>query len=296
VSRFCSHGISNHSGKSTGSVFSPERPISDDAGIVESRKEELTAITFPTLSACPDVRHAVFTRHGGTSRGTFSTLNVGLGVGDDISYVKQNRELISQYMMEGELVFVNQVHGDGILVFSENSHHTSWGRGNRPLVGDAMVTDIPGKNLVIQVADCQPVLLHDPVRKVVANVHSGWKGSIQNIIGKTINVMCKIFFSDPQDIIACIGPSLGPCCGEFINYREEIPRHFWKYMDDNRHFNFWAVSADQLRDAGVCSHRVAVSGICTVCCSDRFFSFRTEKTTGRFAAVIGLKTKSESTR
>ncbi len=97
--------------------------------------------------------------------------------------------------------------------------------------GDAMITDAPGQSLVIQTADCQAVLIYDPVRKAVANIHSGWRGSIQNIIGLTVQAMIKEFDSDPKNLLAGIGPSLGPCCAEFIHYRTEIPKAFWSYKN-----------------------------------------------------------------
>jgi len=154
---------------------------------------------------------------------------------------------------------------------------------------DAMITDIKKRSLVIQVADCQSILMYDPVRQVIANVHSGWRGSIKNIIGRTISVMEKEFDSKPGNIVTGITPSLGPCCSEFVNYKDEIPENFWKYKDGSDYFDFWAISVNQLCDAGVLKKNIYLSEICTRCNTDLFFSFRGEGTTGRFAAVIGLR-------
>ncbi|MDY0223311.1 MAG: polyphenol oxidase family protein, partial [Desulfobacterium sp.] len=145
--------------------------------------------------------------------------------------------------------------------------------------------------LVIQVADCQPVLLLDPVKKVVANIHSGWRGSIQNIIGRSVDAMVDNFGSDPQTILAGIGPSLGPCCSEFVNYTREIPEHLWIYKDEKEHFNFWRISADQLTERGLKPENITLAGICTRCAADTFFSYRDNNTTGRFAAVIKLEAR-----
>ena len=153
---------------------------------------------------------------------------------------------------------------------------------------DAMVTDIYGRNLVIQIADCQAVLLYESSRRVIANVHCGWRGSIQNIIGRTVTTMEQHFGCRPNRILAGIGPSLGPCCAEFINYSKEIPMKFWQYKGLNQHFDFWSLSRDQLKAAGVAEINIESSGICTRCHTDDFFSYRAERTTGRFAAVIGL--------
>jgi hypothetical protein len=155
-------------------------------------------------------------------------------------------------------------------------------------VGDAMVTDRAGKLLVVQVADCQPVLLFDPERRVVANIHSGWRGSIANVAGRTLQVMRERFECSARDVLAGVGPSLGPCCAEFVNYRDEIPRELWGYRRDSVYFDFWAVTRDQLMAAGVPAEHIHTSGMCTKCHTDRFFSYRGERRTGRFPAVIGI--------
>jgi hypothetical protein len=100
--------------------------------------------------------------------------------------------------------------------------------------------------------------------------------------------MGEVFDCRTRDIIAGIGPSLGPCCAEFVNYANEIPPTFWKYKDALDHFDFWSLSRDQLRDAGLQSENICLSNLCTRCNTDRFFSYRGEGITGRFAAVIGL--------
>jgi YfiH family protein len=132
-------------------------------------------------------------------------------------------------------------------------------------------------------------MVYDPVRRVVANIHSGWRGSIGNIIGRTLQEMTAAFGTAAGDVVAGIGPSLGPCCAEFVHYRKEIPRSFWPYKNADHHFNFWAISHDQLCEAGVPTEHIFASQLCTRCHTDRFFSYRGEGTTGRFAAVIGLR-------
>lgn len=267
-------------------------------------------LEFPNFARCSGIRHGVFTRNTGKSSGPFQSLNVSFGIGDDDHNVRENRSIISRCMEGKDLVFAEQVHGIRVMTFTKGSKasyglnvfldegHSKIPEGliggfdsdsERKLIGDALVTNIPKKFLVVQVADCQSILMHDPVRQVVANVHSGWRGSINNIIGRTIKAMEKNFGSISSDIIAGIGPSLGPCCAEFVNYEKEIPQAYWKYKDDRDHFDFWSVSCDQLCEAGVLIENVDVSRLCTKCDPDRFYSFRGEGTTGRFATIIGLK-------
>jgi YfiH family protein len=262
------------------------------------------------------VIHGIFTRLGGQSTGPFSSLNVGLSTGDSREMVEKNRQLVADALGIGPEVYLNQIHSNKVLVLKRSMdgqfRHAATCTSTQDTIqstidgqpsdfsnyncqtADAMVTDIPGLALVIQVADCQPIFLVDPVKKVVANIHSGWKGSIQNILGKTIDEMVNNFGSTPQTILAGIGPSLGPCCSEFINYSREIPEHLWKYKDEKDHFDFWRISVDQLTGKGLKSENITLAGICTRCAADTFFSYRHNTTTGRFAAVIKLETVLEN--
>jgi len=280
--------------------------------MIAKQKNGVSFFEFPKLAGLSGMLHGIFTRNNGKSKGPFRSLNVSFGVGDNDQTVLENRTIISRCINVKDLFYLNQVHGTRIIVFSKDHYFYRVfdaddclkGESKEILGGltdtfglepeyrfeaDAIVTDIPGKFLVIQVADCQSVLIYDPVQEVVANVHSGWRGSINNIIGCTLKVMENSFGCRSRDMVAGVGPSLGPCCAEFINYKKEIPEAFWKYKNDTNHFDFWSISRDQLCEAGVLLENVDLSRMCTKCDSNRFFSFRREGTTGRFAALIGLK-------
>ncbi|MBE9544964.1 MAG: peptidoglycan editing factor PgeF [Proteobacteria bacterium] len=244
---------------------------------------------FENLAQFSGIDHGIFTRNTGHSQPPFASLNVGYGIGDEDKAVARNRELISAIMDTGEMTYIHQVHGREIAVLGRDQKTKNFPVATCPLIADAVVTDRPENYLVIQVADCQSVLMYEPTRQVVANVHSGWRGSIQNIIGRTVDTMKHHFGCRPDAILAGIGPSLGPCCAEFINYKTEIPKEFWRYKDPDIHFDFWAISSDQLINAGVLEENIASSQMCTRCRTEDFFSYRAEKTTGRFAAVIGLR-------
>ena len=257
--------------------------------LISAKKNGTSFLQFPNLARFPDIRHGVFTRKNGYSKTPYKSLNTSYSNGDDSRNVKLNRLVISKCFDGNELVFARQVHGSKAVVFANKSILL---KNKLPDVipeCDAMITDIKKRSLVIQVADCQSILLYDPVREVIANVHSGWRSSIKNIIGRTISTMEKEFDSKPGNIVTGISPSLGQCCAEFVNYKDEIPEKFWKYKDDSNHFDFWTISSDQLCDAGVLKKNIYLSEICTRCNTDLFFSFRGERTTGRFASVIGLK-------
>jgi YfiH family protein len=244
---------------------------------------------FENLAQFSGVDHGIFTRNAGHSQAPFASLNVSYGIGDEDKAVARNRELISGVMGTGEMTYIRQVHGREVAVLGCDQKAENSPVAPQALIADAVVTDRSENYLVIQVADCQSVLMYEPVRRVVANVHSGWRGSIQNIIGCTVDAMKQYFGCSPDDILAGIGPSLGPCCAQFINYETEIPKEFWDYKDPDDHFDFWAISTDQLMKAGVRERNIESSQMCTRCRTEEFFSFRAEKTTGRFASVIGLK-------
>jgi len=252
------------------------------------RKEGLAFLQFPALEAFSDICHGVFTRLGGASRGPHASLNVSYGVGDKDSQVAANRERIARCLGADRLVFVKQRHGRRVWAI-RNGNEPQGSSNAQPPIADAMVTRLTGHVLVIQVADCQPVFIFDPRRRVVANIHSGWRGSIENVIGHTVHVMTQEYHCRSADMVATIGPSLGPCCAEFIHYREEIPPELWRYKDHRDHFDFWKASKDQLVEAGLSPSKVAVTEYCTRCRTDLFFSYRGEGETGRFAAVIGLR-------
>jgi len=230
--------------------------------------------------------HAMFARSGGVSAFPFAGLNLSYGVGDAPEAVKVNRQLVKQCLGLEYLVSAQQVHGDLVIITDDIQQDTE-------LPGcDGLITSQPGVGLLIQQADCQAVQLHDPIQGVVAAVHSGWRGSVFNITGKTVAIMQDHYGVNPADLRAVISPSLGPCCAQFINYLQELPGslHCWQVKPD--YFDFWAITRSQLAEAGLPEEQVETVGICTSC-SRSFFSYRRavrqgDGTTGRNGSVIAL--------
>jgi polyphenol oxidase len=248
----------------------------------------LRYLQFPALAVLPHYFHAIFLRDADPSQGAGIPFNLGLGCGTSDALVWANRQRMLSHWGNPTGVFARQVHGVEVGIW-EADEEKQPRKNTVQLNGDALITHRSLSALVIQVADCQPVILIDPVRQAVANVHSGWRGSIQNIIGHTIAAMTSRFGSRPADLMAGIGPSLGPCCAEFINYRQELPESCWRYRMPGDRFNFWQLSVDQLSMAGVLAHHISVAGICTKCNPHLFFSYRAEQQTGRFASIVGIK-------
>jgi polyphenol oxidase len=240
---------------------------------------------FHGLSAHNELTHRVYTRHNGCSRPPYNSLNVSYAVGDDPLAVDSNIQTIRHNMGADRVIYMNQQHGDTVISLKDSLEAAP----DLVFEADALITDIPGIAIMVKQADCQGIILFDPVKKVVAVVHSGWKGSVKNIAGRALEKMCMEFGSIPEDIIAGIGPSLGPCCAEFTTYEEILPLHFRDYMRGKAHFDFWAITEMQLMDSGLKKDNIEKAGLCTRCNPDQFFSYRGECRTGRFATVAMIK-------
>jgi polyphenol oxidase len=236
------------------------------------------------LAHLPGVAHGFFTRQGGVSAGAYRSLNVSRAVGDCGESVGENLRRMQQALGLDEMAAADQVHGGRAAVITslEQARET-----DIPEV-DILVTTVPSLGLLIKQADCQAVMLYDPVHRVAANVHCGWRGQIANVLGETVRLLESRFGTRPADIYAAIGPSLGPCCAEFINFRRELPPELWGYQVRPTYFDLWQLSFDQLTAAGLSPARLEVAGLCTRCGAEDFFSYRRDRVTGRQGAVIGL--------
>lgn len=226
---------------------------------------------------------AFFCRLGGESHPPFDSLNLSYGVGDEAGLVARNRHLVKVALGLDSLQSARQVHGDRILAIREPSPGDGEDDGY-----DALITNQPGVGIMVQQADCQAVVLYDPTARVVANVHVGWRGSVANILAKTMQRLRDDFAADPCRVKAAISPSLGPCCAEFVNSQAELPEAFQAYQVRPAYFDFWAITRQQLREAGVLPDHILTTGVCTRC-SSIHFSYRREGRTGRSATVVALR-------
>ncbi len=233
------------------------------------------------LSTVDGLFHGFFCRSGGVSRGVFSSLNVAYSVGDDIRNVKQNIEIVKSISGFRKIVQCHQVHGTEVIFCDELQDGSI-------CQGDVLVSSTPGLGLMIKTGDCQAIFIVDPVRKAVAAVHCGWRGLVKNAVKHAVSALVEKFNSCPSDLIAAIGPSLGPCCAEFVNYTREFPQSFWKYHIGQKHFDLWEISRAQLIECGLSPDNIDITGWCTKCNPELFFSYRRKKISGRMAAVVGF--------
>jgi YfiH family protein len=244
----------------------------------------LECYRLPLLAAFPEVAHGFFTRRGGVSSGPYASLNLSFAVGDQPTGVAANRRLVQRALELATLASAAQVHGSREAVVAASPTQAR----EIPEV-DILMTRQAGVGLLIKQADCQAVMFYDPVRRVVANVHCGWRGQVQNLLGRAVSRLQEMFGSRPGDLYAGLGPSLGPCCAEFRHFRQEFPPHLWDYQVRPTYFDLWRLSCDQLVAAGLKPEKIQVAGLCTRCAPARFFSFRRDRTTGRQGAVIALR-------
>lgn len=239
----------------------------------------------PMLAGLPEVVHGFFTRQGGASSGPYHSLNVSLAVGDRREAVAENLSRMRQALGLARLAGAAQVHGGRAAVITSPEQARE---EDIPAV-DILVTTVPGLGLLIKQADCQAVMFFDPVHRVVANVHCGWRGQVLNLLGEAVRLLQSRFGTRPADLYAAVGPSLGPCCAEFRNFRREFPPDLWTYQVRPAYFDLWRLSRDQLIAAGLLLSRLELAGLCTRCGGDDFYSYRRDKITGRQGALIALK-------
>lgn len=251
----------------------------------DKSSNDLFYYCFPGLSGYSSLCHRVFTRKGGVSKHPYKSLNISHSVKDNPDDVDQNLLLAQESTGAKQLVHMSQQHGKKVISLKKDK------TPDLEIVfeADAIITDMTSVAIMVKQADCQGVILFDPIKSVVSVVHSGWKGSVQNILGETVNRMKKDFDCLPENILAAIGPSLGPCCSEFKAYNQIFPAHFKKHMVQENYFDSWEISKMQLVNAGLEKKSIEKSNICTKCNTDIFFSYRAEDITGRFATVAMLR-------
>lgn len=244
----------------------------------------------------------VTTRHGGVSTGAYGSLNLGGHVGDGPAAVAENRRRLAAALGVDKLTVADQKHTARVAVVDGRLA----GRGHDGVADaaaafpatDAMITDLPDVALTILVADCAPVVLHDPVRRAVAVAHSGRVGTIKGVIPETINAMTAAFGSAPADLLIGIGPAIGAASYEIgateasqvsAASGEAGARLLTPTRPGHATFDLVAAIRAQLSAAGVPEGNVHDMAIDTRASTDDFFSDRAARPCGRFAAVAVLR-------
>jgi len=183
--------------------------------MIKRRTNSVSLWLFESLLGYGEIKHFISSRTGGSSCRPWDSLNLSFNTLDDAKAVLDNRQHLSEALQIPltSITTAKQVHGRHVRILSRSLK----GRGACDYHSainstDAMVTDVPGICPVVLLADCVPILMYDPSKRVVGVVHAGWKGTLGTIAQKTVEIFRKDFGSMPEEIIACIGPSIGPCC------------------------------------------------------------------------------------
>jgi len=249
------------------------------------------------------VINAFTTRTGGISRTPFNNLNLSYNVGDEENRVAENRKMIFNALNLDyrTAVTAQQAHKEQIsLIRKEDKGKGAFKYSKAIAQTDAFITDIPSIPLIMCYADCVPVFILDPVKKVIALIHSGRKGTELELTLKTLFKMKKIFNTNPHSCLSAIFPSIGPCC---YNIKEENKiNDYWLNEDkynsvpislqnkSGRSLDLRKANYGQLIQGGLEGKNIFVNKICTADHPELFFSYRRDKgNTGRMAAIFMLK-------
>jgi len=300
----------------------------------------LQIVEAPALAKLPWLLHGFSTRPGGTSElkalrdgqdTTEKVLNLGFTDWDTRERVRDNRDKFFRAIGGSKMrvVALRQIHSDIVHVVdvrvndSENEPPNENESRDAAPQGDALITREPGVLLVIQTADCIPILLADPKRRAIAAIHSGWRGTVRRIAAKALGRMQMEFGTKPEDVIAALGPGIGQSCYEvgtevaaefqtqFPDARDWFEGPFDQLADSDNdpnwlpwltmkppghhppaprvHLDLTAANRSILEAAGIPGRSISSSSLCTACRPDLLFSFRKEHTTGRMIAAIAIR-------
>jgi YfiH family protein len=309
---------------------STRKPSHKTESWILRRMRGLEILKAPQFAQVDWLAHGFSTRLGGASElkanrdggeATEKILNLGFTDWDTRESILKNRQDFFAALKASKMpvIALRQIHSDIVQVVNSSNSEPS----GDALKGDALITSEPGILLVVQTADCVPILLADKKRRAVAAIHAGWRGTLQRIAEKALGRMQMEFGTSPQDVIAALGPGIGQCCfevgpevaAEFAAKFPEASEWFkgpfdslargdndpnwlpWLTMrppghqlpEPRAHLDLIAANRAILINAGILPGNISSSGFCTACRTDLFFSYRRERITGRMMAAIGIR-------
>ena len=266
--------------------------------MIERTREGVTYLSASGFEAAGGVAHGFSTRLGGVSTGIYESLNLGSTRGDDPESVRENyRRFFSAIGGDvRHVALANQVHSDTVRTVTAADVKKDL-FSPEPYEADGLVTDIPGIALVVFGADCLPILFYDPVRRVIAAVHAGWRGTASGIADRAVEKMA-FYGCDPAHILAAIGPGISRCCFET---HEDVPNAMTAALGvratpflspiENGKFkvDLKGINAMRLERSGLLRAHISVTADCTACLPERYWSHRaTGGVRGSQAAVIQI--------
>lgn len=261
-------------------------------------QQNTNGVVYMTASNI-SAKHCFTTRYGGVSTGCLASLNLGENRGDAPENVIENYRRLGEAtgIRTDHMAFTRQVHGNDVRIVTEADVHTLM--TGVPYDADGVVTNIPGLAIIAFVADCVPLLLHDPVNKVAAAVHCGWRSTVADIMGVAVEKMVSLG-AEPKEIRGAVGASIGYCCFEV---GPEVPEAVFALLPDDHeglvragekegkfYVDLREAIARRLVQLGLKRENILVSQECTVCSHDKYWSHRyTNGNRGSQAALIMLE-------
>ena len=259
----------------------------------------------PIILACPifeesgAVVHGFSTRLGGVSAAPYNTMNLGLNTKDSAENVKENYRRFCKMVGidEHNLVLTHQVHSANIKIVSKSDAGKGLCKQSDLGDVDGLITAERGLPIGIFYADCTPILLLDPKKRVVAAIHSGWRGTLSRIGRKAVQIMKMKFGCNPEDILAAFGPSIKECSFEvgedvFVEFCESFGTRalLGSRAKDNKFFiDTDNLNKRQLIEEGLKEENISICNMCTYCNNDIFYSHRADGgVTGRMCAIIEI--------
>ena len=265
--------------------------------LLEQEKNGVRYLQFPALIETGVCRHLFSTRMGGVSKGHLGTMNLSYSRGDEKENVDENFRRIAGVLdcsME-DFVLSHQTHTTNVKMVTEKDK----GRGIVKELGytdiDGLITNEPGIVLSTFYADCVPLFIVDPVKKAIGLSHSGWRGTVEKMGKVTIQKMTEEYGSNPEDIIAAIGPSICVDCYEVSMDVADAFKEAFKEADnleqivipksnEKAQLDLWQANLAVFLEAGVKRENIILPDICTACNKELLFSHRG----GNFGAFLML--------
>lgn len=235
-----------------------------------------------------NIKTGITTRNGGVSSYPYKSLNLAKHTGDRENIVDQNRKIFTEFIESDIKTYTHgtQVHGDNIIQVTEDII------GSKNIECDALITDIPGVLLNIFVADCVPIVIYDLKKSIGGLCHCGWKGTIKQLLTKTVTSLTETYDSNIEDLLVGIGPSIGMCC---YNVSKELYYNFNPIGNEGvikngeYYLNLKEINKKQALSIGIPCGNIEVMDICTSCNNENFFSYRKEgEPSGRFSAFLEI--------
>lgn len=259
-------------------------------------------LTFPALEQTGMVAHSFSTRIGGVSEGKFATMNFGFTRGDNPEHVLENYRRMERILgvKKEHMVLSWQTHTVNVRKVTEADAGKGVVRERDYRDVDGLITNVAGITLVTFYADCVPLYILDPVHRAIGLSHSGWRGTVSRMGQATLDSMRREYGTNPEDVIACIGPSI---CQDCFEVGEEVVEEFAAAFDVNYHdslfyrkdngkyqLDLWRANQIVFEEAGVKAENIHTSDICTHCNPELLFSHRTTGTErGNLSAFLCLK-------